>query len=224
MVISFGNILKQITTRSLLAHPISFCMVGLIFSVMLSHLSHMQIRLALQSTDSFLRICAFYFLLVATIDSCEKMRRYLASLGVLIAILAALALLEYHGVINIPELEACHQREVDTESGDVNYVERLCGSGIFNDPNDLSLILVLGVLTSIYLSGHILLDHERLILPLASSDLPLLIGLNTFTRRTSDVDRWTAELFRLPIWSKAGNSDICCLCPAGGVFLVRTTN
>jgi len=112
----------------------------------------MQLRLAIQSGDFFFRICVFYFLLVATIDSLEKFRRYLGWLVVLIAALAALALLQYHGVISLPALETVHQLEVDTESGDTTSFERLCGPGsVFNDPNDFSLILVLGILICIYL-------------------------------------------------------------------------
>src|SRR5208337_2980376 len=152
IALSFGNILKQITKRSLLAHPISFCMVGLLIAVLLSHLSHMQLRLAAQSGDFFCRICLFYFVLVATIDSPEKFRRYLGWLVVLIAALAALALLHYHGVISLPGVDVIHQRELDSESGDVTSFERLCGPGsVFNDPNDFSLILVLGILICIYL-------------------------------------------------------------------------
>ena len=55
-------------------------------------------------------------------------------------------------MISLPELEAVHQREYDDESGEVtSSFERLCGPGIFNDPNDFSLILVLGILICIYL-------------------------------------------------------------------------
>ncbi len=152
IALSFGNILKQITKRSLLAHPISFCMVGLLVAIVLSHLSHMQLRLVAQSSDSFFRICFFYFVLVATIDSPEKFGRYLGWIVVLIAAVAALALLQHHGLISLPELEAVHQREYDDESGDViSSFDRLCGPGIFSDPNDFSLILVLGILICIYL-------------------------------------------------------------------------
>ncbi len=151
IVISFGNILKQITSRSLLAHPISFCMVGLLVAIVLSHLSHMQLGLAAQSGDYFFRICLFYFLLVATIDTPERFRRYLVWLLILVGVLAALPLLQYHGVINLPGLEAIMDRDNDLNIEETNFVQRLCGPGIFNDPNDFCLILVFGILLSIYL-------------------------------------------------------------------------
>ena len=151
IVISFGNILKQITSRSLLAHPISFCMVGLLVAIVLSHLSHMQLGLAAEWGDYFFRICLFYFLLVATIDTPERFRRYLVWLLILAGVLAALPLLQHHGVIDLPGLEAIMDRENDLDIEGGNSVERLCGPGIFNDPNDLCLILVFGILLSIYL-------------------------------------------------------------------------
>ena len=151
IALSFGNILKQITSRSLLAHPISFCMVGLLVAIVLSHLSHMQLGLAAQSGDYFFRICLFYFLLVATIDTPERFRRYLVWLLILVGVLTALPLLQHHGVIDLPGLEAIMDRENDLDIEEANNVERLCGPGIFNDPNDLCLILVFGILLSIYL-------------------------------------------------------------------------
>ena len=117
IVISFGNILKQITSRSLLAHPISFCMVGLLVAIVLSHLSHMQLDLAAESGDYFFRICLFYFLLVATIDTPERFRRYLVWLLILIGVLTALPLLQHHGVIDLPGLQAIMDRENDLDIG-----------------------------------------------------------------------------------------------------------
>jgi len=152
IALSLNGILNQLTNRSLSIHPITFCIVGLMVAVLLSHLSHMQLRLMVESGDFFFRICVFYFVLVATIDSPEKFRRYLGWLVFLISMLAALALLQYHGVIRLPGDDMVHQRELDPESGDIIVIERLCGPGsVFNDPNDFSLILVLGILTSIYL-------------------------------------------------------------------------
>jgi len=151
IALSFGGMLKQITARSLRAHPISFCMVGLLVAIVLSHLSHMQLSLASESGDYFFRICLFYFLLVTTINTPQRFRRYMVWLVVLVTVLAALPLLQHHGVIDLPGLEAVLDRESDVNIGDASYVERLCGPGIFNDPNDLCLILVLGILMSVYL-------------------------------------------------------------------------
>jgi O-antigen ligase len=148
--LSIGSILKQTSMRSLLAHPISFCMVGLLVAIILSHLSHMQLGLAFESGDAFFRICLFYFLLVATINTPERFRRYLICIVVLVTVLAALALLQYRGVIDLPGLEPINDY-TDENSEDVSYVQRMCGPGIFHDPNDFCLILVLGILISIYL-------------------------------------------------------------------------
>ena len=151
IALSFGNILKQITMRSLRAHPISVCMVGLLVAIVMSHLSHMQLLLAAESGDYFFRICLFYFLLVATIDTPERFRRYLVWLLIMVGVLTALPLLQYHGVIDLPGLEAIMDRDDDVNIEEANYVQRLCGPGIFNDPNDLCLILMFGIVLSIYL-------------------------------------------------------------------------
>ncbi|QEH37845.1 hypothetical protein OJF2_64370 [Aquisphaera giovannonii] len=172
VALSFGGIFRQLRARSLLENPISFCIVGLLAAVFLSHLSHFRFMSAVESGDFFLRICLFYFLLVAVIDSPKKFRRYLVALNVLIVILVAVALLQYHGAISIPELEAYHQREVDDESGEELFFERLCGPGIFNDPNDLCLVLAFGVMISLHLRDT---SPSRLTGLFGLSPTPLLI-------------------------------------------------
>jgi putative inorganic carbon (hco3(-)) transporter len=51
-------------------------------------------------------------------------------------------LLEYDGWINLSTLRSIEQSSTNPVSGVVSVVRRLCGIGIFNDPNDLCLLLV----------------------------------------------------------------------------------
>ncbi len=179
IALSLGNILQQITIRSLLAHAISFCMVGLLVAILMSHLSHLQLELATESGDYFFRVCLFYFLLVATLDTPERLRRYLFWLLVLVLVLTALPLLQYHGMIDLPGLEAIIDRDDDVNIEAANSVQRLCGPGIFNDPNDLCLILVFGILLSVYFRDTSKRGLGRL---LYLSPVPVFLYALTLTR------------------------------------------
>jgi hypothetical protein len=42
------------------------------------------------------------------------------------------------------------QRVTDPETGEITFTPRICSTGVFNDPNDLCLVLVFGVLCCLY--------------------------------------------------------------------------
>src|SRR5262249_26152409 len=90
----------------------------------------------------------YYLLLVAVVNTPARLRQFLGWVGVLVLALTTLALFQYHGAINLPALEAIQQFEEDPLTGERRSFPRLCGMGIFNDPNDLSLVLVWGMLIS----------------------------------------------------------------------------
>jgi O-antigen ligase len=64
--------------------------------------------------------------------------------------LVILALLNFHGLVDLPEFKSFGDREFDATTGEVVKIERLCGPGIFNDPNDLCLILGFGTLIALH--------------------------------------------------------------------------
>src|SRR5262249_33931416 len=69
-------------------------------------------------------------------------------------VLTALALLQYHAYINIPALAAVQQTAVDKETGELYTISRLCSTGIYNDPNDLCLILLMAMAVCLYKLGE----------------------------------------------------------------------
>jgi O-antigen ligase len=151
---SAPEVLGQLTTRSLAARPVTVCVLGLLAAVVLSNLSHGALYEARTGGLLFFKIVLYYLLLVAAVDSPGLLRGFLGWTGVLILSLTTLAVLEYHGVINIASLEAVEQREVDPATGELIAFPRLCGMGIFNDPNDLSVILVVGMMISLSRLGE----------------------------------------------------------------------
>jgi O-antigen ligase len=82
---------------------------------------------------------------VGVVNTAARLRGFLTWLVVLTAVLTALALLHYHEVVHIAALDAVEQPDFDEATGEDFMLRRLCSTGIYNDPNDLSLILVVGV-------------------------------------------------------------------------------
>jgi O-antigen ligase len=137
---------KQVTLRSLAARPITVCMLGLLVTVILSNLSHGDLYATRINGLAFVKIVLYYLLLVAVVNTPAKLQRFMGWLGGLILIMTVLALLHHYGVIELLALEAIQQTEVNATTGELHTFPRLCGMGIFHDPNDLSVILVVGIM------------------------------------------------------------------------------
>jgi hypothetical protein len=153
LVVSFGSVLGQLNGRSLHENPLTACVVGLLLAVMLSHLAHAQLRLAWDSAGEFAKVVLYYLLLVAILDSPTRLSRFLTCLVLFTLVLTALALIQYHGLADIPAIEVLQRREIDEETGTVMILPQLQSTGIYNDPNDLCLILLVGMGICLYRLG-----------------------------------------------------------------------
>src|SRR5258706_10275862 len=150
LAVALPAVLAQLTLRSLLERPISACVVGLLAAVVLSHLSSFFIWGARQSGMEFFKVLLYYLLLVGVIDSIDRLRRFMGWIVVLAVIATGLTVLQYHGVIDIAALAAVEQGRIDPDTGESSIVLRIVSTGLFNDPNDLCLLLVLAMAACVH--------------------------------------------------------------------------
>ncbi len=153
VIFSFPAILQRFHPRDLANQPITLCVLGLLVAVALSHLSHLAFSMAYEAAFEFAKVIAYYVLLVSLVTSLSRLRTFLLWLTFFVIVLTAVALLEYHGWIDIPALATFEQVQVDEETGEMSVLPRLCSTGIYNDPNDLCLILLVGMAISLYWLG-----------------------------------------------------------------------
>jgi O-antigen ligase len=142
---SLPAVIDQLALPSLARQPITVCVLGLLVAVLCSHLSGFSVWEARMTAFEFAQVVLYYLLFVGVVNTATRLRGFLTCLVGLIAVLTALALLHYHEVINIAALEAVEEADFDETTGEQFMLRRLCSTGIYNDPNDLSLILVVGV-------------------------------------------------------------------------------
>jgi hypothetical protein len=150
MVVAFPRLIGQLSTRSMVANPINLGVAGLLVAVMLSHLPELYITGILGSGVEFTKVVIYYLLLVSLVDTPGRLRTFLALLVFFCVILTVLALLQFHGAIDIPSLRPVRDLEVESSTGSNFILLRLCSTGIFHDPNDLCLILILAMGLSVY--------------------------------------------------------------------------
>jgi O-antigen ligase len=150
LALSASHILAQCSGHPLRRAPTTFCVLGLVLAVFLSHLHH-SLSGGLDRVIEFLKVILSYLLIVAVLGTTNRFRQFLVWLLVFILILTALALSQHYEVIDNPALAAHREKARDKETGEeVGFHERLSGAGIFGNPNDLARILVVGIALSLY--------------------------------------------------------------------------
>jgi O-antigen ligase len=155
-LLSWPKVLKQLEGKRLAAQPVTLCVFGLLAVIALSLLQHGQVRLAVLGVIDFAKVIVYYLLLVANLDSVARVRQFLLCLVASVTVLAILGTLQYHGVINLQALSVLEEGDF-AAFGEAVIFRRLRATGIYNDPNDLCLLLLTAIVVCLY--G--LLEHRR---------------------------------------------------------------
>jgi putative inorganic carbon (HCO3(-)) transporter len=130
--------------------PITFCVLMLLPTVVLSHITHGDLWDARYDALDFGKKVIYYLMIVGLVTTPVRFRILLKWVTPCIIGLTALGLLQFHGIINFEALAAYQQNQIDAETGAYSTMPRLCSMGIFNDPNDLCMILCLGFMLCLY--------------------------------------------------------------------------
>ena len=147
---SFPVVLAQFTPKSLESRPITICVLGLFLAIVLSHLAQLDFAKLFESGFFFAKIIVYYVLFVGLVDSPARLRIFLFWMLVFATVTIALAVLQFHGYITLPNLDQIVDVTHDRDTGqDVNFM-RLCGSGIFHDPNELGVLIALSIVLALH--------------------------------------------------------------------------
>src|SRR5262249_31513047 len=142
LTVSVPQVSRQLRSRSLKLQPVTLCVLGIWAAAALSQLAQVNLAAPLTAAWDFGKVVLYYLLLVGLVNSASRLLRFVTWVTVFITILAGLALLQHHGYLENPALAAHRERYQAEESEEAILIERLCGAGIFGNPNDLSRILV----------------------------------------------------------------------------------
>ena len=132
ILLSWHKVIPQLTTAGLRERPVLVFGIGILSISLVSNLLHGQFQVGFDFATDFLKVLMFYLLMLGHIDSPARLKRFVGFLVGIILIPILLAVLNYDGYIKIPVF-----RVISEGDG----VLRLCGTGVFNDPNDVCEIL-----------------------------------------------------------------------------------
>ncbi|HJZ91833.1 MAG TPA: O-antigen ligase family protein [Gemmataceae bacterium] len=155
LAVSFPWVLAQLNPAALATRPITVCVLGLAAAVPLSLVTHGAIDDSVGPTVEFFKVVAYYLVLMAVVDTPQRLRTLMAWLLGCFALHTALALMHFHGLADIPAMNPVYDFDTNKETGQVVAVARMCGVGLFGNPNDLSRIVVVGIALALYLMGEL---------------------------------------------------------------------
>jgi O-antigen ligase len=146
LLICAPAILKQLDPNDLVRNPATVCVLGVLLTIFTSHLARFDLWSARMGAFEFLKVVLYFLLLMAVVTSKQRLLWFLAAVVTFALVVNTLAVLQYHGVINIEALTVLMENDYDETTGELYAIPRMRATGIFNDPNDLSMIIVASII------------------------------------------------------------------------------
>ena len=169
LLLGYRGLQQRLSWRNLKQEPTTLCLVGVLFAIMASHLTRFYLGGALNGAIEFFKVMLLFALIVSLTDTVSRMRTLLAVLALSASLTVGLCVLDFLEVVEI---------EFITHISDVGGFDaanvrtrhnRMRGTGIFQDPNDLCLVIVFSGIACAYFLLDQRLKNIRLLLliPLA---------------------------------------------------------
>ncbi|HLJ95939.1 MAG TPA: O-antigen ligase family protein [Gemmataceae bacterium] len=151
LVCSFPVVLQQLSQRALVPQPVTVCVLGLVLAIALSHSTRFAFEDAFDSSLEFGKVALYYLLLVGLVRSPKRLQHFLAWLVVFMLVQTFMAVLQYHGVIENRNFTTLKEEKFgSTVIRGIEYNYRLCGSGIFHNPNEICYALGMVMMICLY--------------------------------------------------------------------------
>lgn len=145
LLVAAPKVLAQLQGNSLAKSPATVCVLGVLSFIFISHLARFDFWSARYGAFEFLKVVAYYLLLISVLDTPKRLFTFLGAIAAFTMIVVTLSVLHYHQIVDIPVLSAVADKDIDELTGEVFTVMRMRATGIFNDPNDLSMIIVVAM-------------------------------------------------------------------------------
>lgn len=146
LIVCAPAILHQLSAKVLACNPVTVCVLGVLATIVTSHVAHFDLWNARTGMFEFVKVVLYFLLLMSVVNTKQRLLWFLSAIVAFTLVINALAVLQYHGRINIEALTVLMQNDFDVTTGEAFKTPRMLATGIFNDPNDLSMIIVAGVI------------------------------------------------------------------------------
>jgi hypothetical protein len=166
LLVSLPAAIKQFSLRFPGVPPVVSCVFLLLPAIVLSGFFHGNFEMIQDTVTEYVKVLIYFVLMIALLTDIDKLKQFLRWICVCSAAVTLIAVLRYHADVAMPTATPQTQQHAtdasgkkgsnqhgtfvvdevrDPNTGQMTKVQRMCGTGIFNDPNDLALVLVTGI-------------------------------------------------------------------------------
>jgi putative inorganic carbon (hco3(-)) transporter len=138
LLLSWHKLTPQLTTAALRERPVLVFGIGILLVSVVSNVAYRRFEVGFDFVVAFAKVLIFYLLMLAHVDTPRRLKLFLACLVGIILIPILLAVLNYHGYINLG-FEGT--KDWITSGPEPTEIKRLGTSGNFGDPNDVCEIV-----------------------------------------------------------------------------------
>ena len=149
LIAAAPDIVKYLTGQSLETQPVTLCVFGLLIAILIPSFLIGDLAEAWRTGFHFAKIIAYYLLFVSLVTTPTRLRALLLCIVAFSAAITLLAVLRYHDVIQLETLQTLEDRTQGMH-GTTIIIQRLQGTGIFHDPNELCVLLSAMVPLALY--------------------------------------------------------------------------
>lgn len=150
MFLSLNTIRTELIPRNLFHNPQTICVMGVWLACALSHASHAALTDLIDASILFFKTALYYLLLVACVDTPRRFRWFLFNTVICAVVMVGLCVVDYVGWIDYTFVTHVTDRDGEDETGAVEIIWRMRGTGIFEDPNDISLLICAAIVLCCY--------------------------------------------------------------------------
>ncbi len=150
LLVSVPKLMSLVSAEAPLRHPVCMCVLGVFGFVALSHLAQSDLDRTAAEVFEFFKVVVYFVLFLALVSTPGKLRVLLACVILFGVISTGVAVLEYHDVIELPNLKTVQDSWLDERTGDLQVVRRLMLTGILHDPNEFCLFLSMLTLLTLH--------------------------------------------------------------------------
>lgn len=150
LALTAGSAEPHFRWRSLARQPITLCAVALLPAIVASHATHVYLSGLADSVPDFLKTLVYFTLVITVVNSPTRLKAFLANVALCTSVMVALCLLDYWKVWDFEFIVHLVDIHGHDEEGNALLFERMRGTGIFQDPNDLAMVIVAGSVLTLY--------------------------------------------------------------------------
>lgn len=149
-VLTFQSMQGHFQWYYLQRQPVTLCVVGVLFAVIVSHLQHMYVGAVIEGATLFLKTLVYYGLLVTVVNSPSRLRTFLMIVAICATAMVTLCVLDFFQIFDFEFIQHLDDFDGFTDEDEVVTTLRMRGTGIFQDPNDLATVIVVAGLLCTY--------------------------------------------------------------------------